>query len=246
MMKKNNSALLITVIVLLSLIVILLSGIMVVSLSSNLQSFVPIKTKTICDESYSSSEISNISIDSNAGDITIKNSTDGNIRLVAEGFKEEYLNAATDGDTLNISAHVPEQRKILNFNALRTGTDMVLYIPKDFNSLDISLNFGNIEIDDELNTNLTVYNNMGDIEAKILGGSFDLHTDMGDIEIGRINITENSSATTSMGDIEINRADGVNIYAKTSLGDCDVKNNTPSSSIILTAETDMGNVEIND
>ena len=69
---------------------------------------------------------------------------------------------------------------------------------------------------------------------------------MGDIEINRINITENSSATTSMGDIEIEKADGVNINAKTSMGNCDVKNNTPSSSIILTAETSMGNVEIND
>lgn len=246
-MEKNNRGLLITLIVLLSFIVVLLSGILVFSISSNTQSFLPIKIKTICDESYSSSEISNISVDSAAGDVIVRTSKDGNIRLVAEGINEDNIEAVADGDTLSISSYENNKKwNFFNFNSRNIGTDIILYIPKDFNTLDINLNFGNVEIENELNTSLTVENNMGDIEAKVLGGSFNLHTDMGDIEIKRINITNNSSATTSMGDIEIEKADGVNINAKTSMGNCDVKNNTPSSSIILTAETSMGNVEIND
>lgn len=246
-MEKNNRGLLITLIVLLSFIVVLLSGILVFSISSNTQSFLPMKIKTICDESYSSSEISNISVDSAAGDVIVRTSKDGNIRLVAEGINEDNIEAVADGDTLSISSYENNKKwNFFNFNSRNIGTDIILYIPKDFNTLDINLNFGNVEIENELNTSLTVENNMGDIEAKVLGGSFNLHTDMGDIEIKRINITNNSSATTSMGDIEIEKADGVNINAKTSMGNCDVKNNTPSSSIILTAETSMGNVEIND
>ena len=246
-MEKNNRGLLITLIVLLSFIAVLLSGILVFSMSSNAQSFLPLKTKTICDESYSTEEISNISIDSAAGDIVVRTSKDGNIRLVAEGINENSVETDTSGDTLNISSHETNHKwNFFNFNSHNIGTEIILYIPKDFNALDIKLNFGDVEIENELNTRLTVENNMGDIDAKVLGGAFNLHTDMGDIEINRINITENSSATTSMGDIEIEKADGVNINAKTSMGNCDVKNNTPSSSIILTAETTMGNVEIND
>lgn len=246
-MEKNNKGLLITLIVLLSFIAILLSGILVFSISSNTSTFLPIKTKTLCDESYSAGEISNISIDSDAGDVIVKTSTDGNIRLVAEGINEDSIEYTADGDTLSISSY--ENLKKWNFFKFRSrnvGTEIILYIPKDFNSLDISLNLGDVEIENELNTKLTIENNMGDIDAKVLGGSFNIHTDMGDIEIKRINITDNSSATTSMGDIEIDKADGININAKTSMGNCDVKNNTPSSSIILTAETSMGNVEIND
>lgn len=246
-MEKNNKGLLITLIVLLSLIVVLLSGILVFSISSNTQSFLPMKIKTICDESYSSSEISNISVDSAAGDVIVRTSKDENIRLVAEGINEDNIEAVADGDTLSISSYETNKKwNFFNFNSRNIGTDIILYIPEDFDSLDINLNFGNVEIENELNTSLTVENNMGDIDAKVLGGSFNLHTDMGDIEIKRINITNNSSATTSMGDIEIEKADGVNINAKTSMGNCDVKNNTPSSSIMLTAETSMGNVEIND
>lgn len=246
-MEKNNRGLLITLIILLSLIVVLLSGILIFSLSESSLSFlhIPMKTETICDESFSAEEISNIFIDSEAGDIIVKNSTDGNIRLVAEGLNKEGFYADTDGNILKISSEEIEKYRFFHFNSLK-GTEITLYIPKDFNALDISLNFGDIEIDDSLNTNLTIENNMGDIEAKRLGGSFNLHTDMGNIEIKHADITANSSATTSMGDIEINRADGVNINAKTSMGDCDVKNNTPTSNIILTAETAMGDVEIND
>lgn len=246
-MEKNNRGLLITLIVLLSFIAVLLSGILVFSMLSSTQSFLPQKLKTICDESYSTEEISNISIDSAAGDIIVKTSKDGSIRLVAEGVNEDSLEANADGNTLRISGYEINQKwKFFNFHPRNIGTEIILYIPKDFNSLDIKLNFGDVEIENELNTKLTVENNMGDIDAKVLGGAFNLHTDMGDIEIKRINITDNSSATTSMGNIEIENADGVNINAQTSMGNCDVKNNTPSSSIMLTAETSMGNVEIND
>lgn len=49
-----------------------------------------------------------------------------------------------------------------------------------------------------------------------------------------------------MGDIDIEKTNEINIYAKTSMGNCDVKDNTPTASVILNAETDMGNIEIND
>lgn len=245
-MEKNNRGILITLIVVLSIIALLLTGILTFSIVSEMPSFSSIKLKTIYDEAYSTSEISNISIDSDAGDVIVRNSTDGQIRLTAEGTNEKDFEAAVNGDTLTVSSRSAGRNKWLNLHSRRGIREIILYIPTDFNALDINLNLGDVEIEDNLNTKLTVENNMGDIEAKTLAGSFNLHTDMGNIEINRIDISENSSATTSMGDIEIENANGVNIYAKTSMGDCDVKNNTPSSPIILTAETDMGNVEIND
>lgn len=250
-MEKNNRGLLITLIVLLSVIALLLSGILVFAMTSGshslskLQSFIPSKTVTIFDQSYNASEIKNISIDSDAGDITVKTTNDGTIRLVAEGLSEKNFSASVDGDTLNASGYQIKKHNLFNLNS-PNGTEIKLYIPKDFDSLDIALDFGDIDIDDEINTKLAIDNNMGDINAKMLSGSFNIHTDMGNIEIERINIDKNSSATTNMGDIEIEKANTVNIYAKTSMGDCDVKNNNPQAPVMLTAETNMGDIEIND
>lgn len=248
-MEKNNKGLLITLIVLLSIIALLLSGIFTFALISgthSISAFIPKKTQTIFDQSYNAEEIKNITIDSDAGDITIKNSNDGKIRLTANGINSDSFDAEADGNTLKISSSRLNKINFFGLAQRSIGPDIVIYVPTVMDSVSITSNMGNVEIEDELVTSLTVNNDMGNIEAEKLGGSFDLNTNMGNIEIERINITANSNATTNMGDIDIERTNEVNIYAKTSMGDSDVKDNTPTASVMLTAETDMGSIDIND
>lgn len=248
-MEKNNRGLLITLIVLLSIIALLLSGIFTFAMLSGTRSIKalnPIKAQTVFDQSYNPDEIKNIEIDNNAGDITIKNSTDGKIRVTASGITENEFSAEADGSTLNISNKIETRRDFFIFGAIKNDIDMVLYLPEGLESLNIKSSFGDVEIENKLITNLTIDNDMGNIEAERLGGSFDLNTNMGNIEIEEINITADSKATTNMGNIDIEKTNEINIYAKTSMGDSDVKDNTPTADIILTAETDMGNIEIND
>lgn len=248
-MEKNNKGLLITLIVLLSIIALLLSGIFTFALISgtaSISTLIPKKTQTIFDQSYNAEEIKNITIDSDAGDITIKNSNDGKIRLTANGINSDSFDAEADGNTLKISSSKLDKMNFFGWAQRSIGCDIVIYVPTVMDSVSITSNMGNVEIEDELVTSLTVDNDMGNIEAEKLGGSFDLNTNMGNIEIERINITANSKATTNMGDIDIEKTNEVNIYAKTSMGDCDVKDNTPTASVMLTAETDMGSIDIND
>lgn len=248
-MEKNNKGLLITLIVLLSIIALLLSGIFTFALISgttSISTLIPKKTQTIFDQSYNAEEIKNITIDSDAGDITIKNSNDGKIRLTANGINSDSFDAEADRNTLKISSSRLNKMNFFGWAQRYIGPDIVIYVPTVMDSVSITSNMGNVEIEDELVTSLTVDNDMGNIEAKKLGGSFDLNTNMGNIEIERINITANSKATTNMGDIDIEKTNEVNIYAKTSMGDSDVKDNTPTASVMLTAETDMGSIEIND
>lgn len=248
-MEKNNKGLLITLIVLLSIIALLLSGIFTFALISgtaSISTLIPKKTQTIFDQSYNAEEIKNITIDSEAGDITIKNSNDGKIRLTANGINSDSFDAEADGNTLKISSSKLDKMNFFGWVQRSIGPDIVVYVPTVMDSVSITSNMGNVEIEDELVTSLTVDNDMGNIEAEKLGGSFDLNTNMGNIEIERINITANSKATTNMGDIDIEKTNEVNIYAKTSMGDCDVKDNTPTASVMLTAETDMGSIDIND
>lgn len=248
-MEKNNRGLLITLIVLLSIIALLLSGIFTFTLISgtrSFKSFIPTKTQTVFDESYSTEDIKNITIDNNAGDIIIKNSKDGKIRVTANGNTDDEFSAAADGSTLNISNEVINRRNFFIFGALKKGADIVLYLPEELDSLNINSNFGNVKIEDKLTTNLTIDNDMGNIEAEKLGGSFDLNTNMGNIEIEEINITADSKAVSNMGNIDIEKTNKIKIDASVSMGDNDVKDSTPSADITLTAKTDMGDIEIND
>ena len=226
------------------------SGIFTFSLISgthSLGSFISMKTQTFFDQSYNADEIKNITIDSNAGDITVKSSNDGKIRLTANGLNDDHFSAEADGSTLSISSkELKGKYRFFPFGALKEGTDIVLYVPQKLDSINITSNFGNVDIEDYIVTSLTINNDMGNIDAEFLGGSFDLNTNMGNIDIEKIDITSNSKAVTNMGDIDIERTNEVNIYANTSMGDCDVKKNTPTASVILTAQTDMGNIEIND
>ena len=158
-MSKNNRGLLITLIVLLSIIALLLSGIFTFSLISgthSLGSFISMKTQTFFDQSYNADEIKNITIDSNAGDITVKSSNDGKIRLTANGLNDDHFSAEADGSTLSISSkELKGKYRFFPFGALKEGTDIVLYVPQKLDSINITSNFGNVDIEDYIVTSLT-------------------------------------------------------------------------------------------
>ncbi|MCM1114504.1 MAG: DUF4097 domain-containing protein [Clostridium sp.] len=252
MTQKNNRGIIITLIVLLSTIVILLSAIMIyaicggsLSLLKNHYSVME-NSQIIYDESYSADQIKDIVIRSAAGDITVKSSSDDTIRITAKGYNSDLMNVSSDNEALIVKSESLNKSNMNWFSNSRThGVDIELYIPENLNSLDIASQFGDVEIDSRLITDLKISTDYGDIKAKYLEGSFDLHTDLGDIDIDQININSQSSATTDLGDIDIHFTNNIKIEGETSLGNCDIKNSDSRAEIILTAKTDLGDIEIN-
>lgn len=253
MTKNNNKGLIITVIVLLSVIVLLLTsfmGYVIFTNGSHLGYFFDWNrdTQVIYDNSFDSADISKMVITSEFGDIDIKQSTDNKIRVVANGYDEKLFNLTTEADTITVTSKTDDHKtRIFNpFGNLRNiGTDIEVYLPSScLEKLDISSNLGDVDISSLTDIDLTVNCDLGNIEAKSLSGKFGLHTDMGDVEIERINITDDSSATSNMGDIEIEHTNNIKINYSTSMGKCVIKHNNSSSNITLTATTDMGDVEI--
>lgn len=249
---KNNKGLIITVIALLSIIVLLLAGILGFAITSGGRHFSFAKwenhNNVVYDESYDRSNISDIIVNSNCGDITVKHSNDEKIRIVARGSNAENINVTADSNklTLNISNTNKMTRFPFN-NYGNMSSDIDIYLPDNTpERFEIHSNLGDVDIDTKLSTNLEINNNCGDISASELGGSFDIHTDLGDIDIKRININKNSSATTNMGDIDIEYTNAVNIDYSTSLGTVDIKNTNPDSDITLQVHTDLGDIEIDD
>lgn len=249
---KNNKGLIITVIALLSIIVLLLAGILGFAITSGGRHFSFDKwenhNNVVYDESYDSSNISDIIVNSNCGDITVKHSNDEKIRIVARGSKAENINVTADSNKLTLNISNTDKMTRFPFNNYgNMSSDIDIYLPDNTpERFEIHSNLGDVDIDTKLNTNLEINNNCGDISASELGGSFDIHTDLGNIDIKRININKNSSATTNMGDIDIEYTNAVNIDYSTSLGTVDIKNNSPDSDITLQVHTDLGDIEIND
>lgn len=251
-MKKTNRGLIIAVIALLSIIVLLLAGILGFAITSGGRHFSFNRwenhNNVVYDESYDSSNISDIIVNSDCGDITVKNSNDEKIRIVARGSKAENINVTTDNSKLTLNISNTDKMTRFPFNNYgNMSSDIDIYLPDNTpDHIEIHSNLGDVDIDTKLNTNLEINNNCGDISASELDGSFDIHTDLGDIDIKRININKNSSATTNMGDIDIEYTNAVNIDYSTSLGTSDIKNNNTNSDITLQVHTDLGDIEVND
>ncbi|MCH5320678.1 MAG: DUF4097 family beta strand repeat protein [Eubacterium sp.] len=242
-MTKNNRGLIITVIILLVIIILLLTGLMVFVIASNGFENIEISNNSISlDEKYDSSEIDRLIVNTTGGEITVKKSEDNNIRITAHGGREKNFNVSSNDGAISIEYF--EQR--INFLGNMRLPDIDIYLPeKVFESIEITSNIGDITLEGEIDTNLKISCDVGDIKADSLYGSFDIHTDCGDIEIDNISIIKNSSADTNLGNIEIEHTNDIRIDYKTSLGECDIKNNNTESDIVLTAKTNLGDIEIN-
>lgn len=254
-MTRNNKGLIITVIALLCVIAVLLTSFMGYVIHTNNSKFSFFdwsennkKINIIYDESFDSAAISAINIDSECGDIDIKQSTDNTIRIVAHGTDEKLFSISNDNGTITINNKASDNKTKFVYpfgNYTNIGIDVDIYMPADcIERLEINSNFGDVKMNTLSNINLKINCDMGNIKAENISGKFDLHTDMGDVEIERINITENSYATSDIGDIEIEHTNDIKINYSTSMGECDVRDND-NASITLTAETSMGDIEIN-
>ena len=246
MTLKNNRGLIITIIILLVMVILLLTGLMAFVISSDGSGNFVFSNNTIFDESYDSSACDKLTVNTSGGDITIKQSDDNQIRITARGGNQNSFNVSNDDGTISIQYFVPKKINLFGKNIHNMFPNIDIYVPENaIDTFEIDSNIGDITIENQLNANLKVSCDIGDIKADTLCGAFDIHTDCGDIDIKNININKNSSASTDLGDIEIEHTNNIRIDYKTSLGNCDIKNNNIESDIILKVETSLGEIEIN-
>lgn len=245
-MTKRSRGLIIALIVLLCIIAIALAALLAVMLTGNsgLLKGIPhySSAEKYFDSTYEADGIDDIEIISEAGDITVKQSTGSQIRVVANGNNKELFGVEqTDSKLIITSKAASVNKTLMNFK----GADIDVYVPQTVSSLTIDSNFGDVDIVGSFSGVLKAESDCGNVDADFLLGSFNIHSDLGDIKIDRIDINGSSFASTDMGDVEIESTNRVNIIAKTSLGDCDVSKNAPDSSVTLNVQSSLGDVEVN-
>ncbi len=200
-----------------------------------------------------------ITIDSVASNIYVKNSNDNRIRLSVTGNQSD-VNVEEYGNKLNIETSTPRCR-VFCFN--KKISSVTLYVPSDYDNVininndfgDIKigdLSFANIEVREDAGdvdikgvNNVKVDNKLGDIRIHKVNSSLILINNMGDIKIDNVNLLIDSYIENNMGDIKVGKTNDINIDAETGLGDVDINRIHRESKTKLTIKNDLGDIKVN-
>ena len=212
-----------------------------------------------------------IVINSSSSNIYIKTSEDNSIKVNI--YSDENENSVSELDNKLIIT--TKEKSCIGFCINYTVPKIEVYLPKDFkNNINITNNYGDIEIEEFSNANMVIFEDSGDVKISS-GNIIKVTNDYGDIKINTandINIKESSGdviignvnnvkVKNNYGDIKI---DKINNYLdlNNDCGDIELKNiilNKNSSiidsygdikigktnEIYIDAKTDLGNVKIN-
>lgn len=263
----KNKGLIIALIVVLTIIIIGLVVILYMSLSGKLNLLNGFKNlgvksnNVIFDKVYEVDSIDNLEILSSAGDVSFKESTDGNIRVVAYGQNANDLKVSLDARKLKVD-YSGYKNVGISFNFYTN--DIIIYIPSDYSKeINIDNDYGDCDIIDLENAtininedcgdikigkikNISIQNDYGDIDIDTILNRCDIKSDCGDIKIDTVQIKENSTIKSDYGDIKIKKINDIYIDAKTDLGDVKVNANNRLSEIILNIEGDCGDIKVGD
>lgn len=166
-------------------------------------------------------EVSKIDIDLPIGDLNIKEGNE--FKLEIEASKKLMPDWKIEGDTLRIKG---SSKGVSFFSFGNQVQKVTLTIPRDhvIERADLSLDMGNIEIEDVELNDVYIEADMGNVVARKIEASFySVEADMGNVEIS--GDVFNIEADCDMGNIDI-----------------DVDN---LNKCIISAEADLGNVTVN-
>lgn len=258
----KNKGLIIVLLILLSVIVFFLCMFLVYFLNGGrkfgLINWGSNSKNVIFDETYDMSNILNIDIKQDAGNITFKESSDNNIRVILYGENENEARVDLYNDDLNIAYN--SKSHLFNFGV--STNDIIVYIPSSFShQITIKSDYGNCEVSDLQNAtinidsdagnveigkvkNLTAKCDYGNIEVNEILNKCEIKADCGNIEINTISIKENSSIKADLGNVDIEHANNVYIDADVDLGKVRISENNRNSDITLKVDCDCGNVTV--
>ena len=251
-----------------------------------------VSSEIILEETYENL-FNEIKLDVAAGNIEIKESEDSKIKVTIYGDKE-LLKYDDNDNKLYIKL---ESKQCIGFCFNQTINKVVIYLPQEYDEkINIENNYGDIEIGQFLKVNIDIRedcgdvsvlggkeirvknnygdikieeaysvdleesagdinigkvydakieNNLGDININEVLNFVDIEEDCGDIKIDSLTINENSNIINNLGDIKIGSTNEIYIDAETDLGDIKINENFRKSEITLSIKNDCGDIKVN-
>ncbi len=262
--KKQNKKVLIILIILQIALIALLMGFLIVGITGygeiNMFGFEERVKNIVLDETYEIENIKNIDIKSIAGNIDFKESTDGKIRVIAYGKREENIKVSYLKDILEIETF--GKNRIISFGFNNNVLDIEIYLPKDYSNrvniksqygdvkmlslenanIDIKSSCGDIKLEKVKNVNLK--NDYGNIKIEEIIGKCEIDSSCGDVKIQKLNILEDSNIKSDLGDVKIQEKNDIYVDAITSLGNTKIENNNRNAEIVLKIKNDCGDIKV--
>lgn len=233
---KNNKPLLIVLIVLLSVITLILIGFltfMLITKSKNIDFDITSlnkEEKTLTMDQLYDQNFNNINIDVTSGNVKLLKSNSNQTRVVVYGKQENLTIDATNN--LNIKY---DEEPCVGICLNKKISRIEVYLPSNYQeNIEITNNYGDINIKDFPNANIKINEKAGDVEV-LSAKEIKINNDYGDIKIGRVIYAD---VNAKAGDIEIDSVTDlktINNYGDITIGS--VLNS-------LSIKEDCGDVEI--
>lgn len=216
----------------------------------------------VAEKQYEAKDFNALAINQDYGDIEINSvSPSDDAKIEVKIYAEDSNNAeiSENGSEISIKYKAPNC-VVFCFN--QKGARFVVYVPENFaGTFNIYNDYGKTKIGNFKDAYITAESDYGDVEvgeAKVakltldagnakLGncyGRVDIRNDMGNVDIDKLSITEDSSIILDMGNVSINDVGDVRVITKVDLGNANVQTSNSTSPIILTIENDLGNITV--
>ena len=251
-----NKPLRITLIILLTLLAVILTVGLVYLLNGKGFSFLSFRfsgtesKELVIDQTFENIYDS-IEINTEAGNVYIKNTNEENIKVLVYGEKDNS-SIENNSNILKITGNTKKCSFICINNIIAR---IEVYIPNNYDKkIKITNDVGDIKIEKFENLYTDINSDTGDINIDIIKSadikvhtgdirinnidSANIKTTTGDIEINEIN---ELTSTTTTGDIEINKINNY-IDCSTTTGDITIKN---TNEIYIDAHSSVGDININ-
>ena len=198
--------------------------------------FLQDRTKKIEDRNYK--EINKVIIDADTSDINIYKSKDESVRVVAYGTAKDEVQIIEGSKYLTITKKTSKKTCFLNCK-----NEIDVYVPEDFEKLEIKVEEGNINVDKVTVKNIVANTELGNISI-YKTENVDLTSNTGNIYINIIKATNNSSIKTEVGNINITNTSNLKLEAKSETGSVVIPVIKEDQDFTLKIESKVGNIDI--
>ena len=198
--------------------------------------FLQDRTKKIEDRNYK--EINKVIIDADTSDINIYKSKDESVRVVAYGTAKDEVQIIEGSKYLTITKKTSKKTCFLNCK-----NEIDVYVPEDFDRLEIKVEEGNINVDRVTVKNIVANTELGNISI-YKTENVDLTSNTGNIYINIIKATNNSSIKTEVGNINITNTSNLKLEAKSETGSVVIPVIKEEQDFTLKIESKVGNIDI--
>lgn len=237
----KNRGLIITLIILLAVVCIALGVFMVLGINGRISfrnfgifNINKVSKTKILDEVYENT-FDDIDITTDISNIVIKPSDDNNVRVVIYGnLDKDKFSVDSSTNDLRIN-YKGKKCTFFCFNIEMSKIEV--YIPSNYDkNIEVKNAYGDIEIGEFLNADITVVEDCGDVS--IIGAKkIDVKNKLGDIKVDQV---IDAKIDQDCGDVKVGKVD--NITVKNNLGDIKIK----SVNNYLNIDEDCGEIEIDD